>query len=200
MAWAYDWVAAIVSVGRWETWVMSALPDLPGPRVLELGNGTGHLQISLAQRRLTAFGLDQSRQMSRITRRRMHALSYESLLVTGMAQTLPYRTQSFNQVVSTFPTPYIFERQTLEEIFRVLIPGGTLIVIPEAWITGESLSDRIAAGAFRLLGQAPNWEDSILQPFLEAGFTTYIERRKLPSSEILVIRAVKQDVKRSTAI
>jgi ubiquinone/menaquinone biosynthesis C-methylase UbiE len=194
MAWAYDWVAAVVSIGRWKTWVMSILPDLPGPRILELGHGPGHLQIALSQSNKTAFGLDQSRQMGHITRRKMHALNYKNLLVNGEAQHLPYREKSFNQVASTFPTPYIFETQTLEEIFRVLIPGGTLIVIPQAWITGSSLGDHIAGNAFRLLGQAPSWEDSALQPFLEAGFKIQIERRRLPSSEILVIRAVKQPI------
>ena len=194
MAWTYDWVAAIVSVGKWNTWVLSVLPDLPGPRILELGHGPGHLQIPLARQKITTYGLDQSRQMGRIAQRKLRTLNYKSLLVNGVAQHLPYRDQAFNQVVSTFPTPYIFDTQTLKEIFRVLIPGGMLIVIPSAWITGSSLVDRIAASAFRLLGQAPDLEDSALQPFLDAGFTPTIDRRKLSSSEILVIRAFKQTV------
>jgi ubiquinone/menaquinone biosynthesis C-methylase UbiE len=191
MAWTYDWVAAIVSLGKWKTWVMCVLPDLPGPIILELGHGPGHLQVALARRKITAFGLDQSRQMGRLAKRKLRSLYSQSRLVNGMAQDLPFRDQSFNQVVSTFPTPYIVEPNTLEEIFRVLVPGGTLIVVPTAWITGRSLGDRIAAIIFHLLGQAPEWKDSARQPFQEAGFTTTIERRTLPSSEILVIKAVK---------
>jgi ubiquinone/menaquinone biosynthesis C-methylase UbiE len=200
MAWTYDWVAATVSIGRWKNWVLSILPDLPGPRVLELGHGPGHLQISLARGQIIAFGLDQSRQMGRLARRNMSALGLKSRLVNGMAQSLPYGDQAFNQVVATFPTPYIFERQTIEEIYRVLRPGGALIVVPTAWITGSSPGDRVAASAFRILGQAPEWEDRELQPLQEAGFFTTVDRRKLASSEVLVIKAVKQTDERSPAI
>jgi len=191
MAWTYDGVAAIVSVGRWKDWVLSVLPDIPGPRVLELGHGTGHLQLALAQKCVTSFGIDLSRQMGRITQRRMSRFKYPSSLINGNVQNLPFADGSFDQVVSTFPTPYIFQKQTLGEIHRVLIPAGVLIVVPVAWITGKSLVDRIAARTFRLLGQSPEWEDTSLEPFLDAGFVTSAERRRLESSELLVIKAVK---------
>jgi len=192
LAWTYDGVAAIVSVGRWKDWVLSVLPDIPGPRILELGHGTGHLQLALAQKGVVGFGIDQSRQMGRITQRRMSRLKYSSSLINGNVQNLPFTDESFDQVVSTFPTPYIFQKQTLGEIHRVLIPTGGLIVLPEAWITGISLLDRIAASTFRLLGQSPKWEDTSLEQFLEAGFVTTTERRRLGSSELLVIKATKQ--------
>jgi ubiquinone/menaquinone biosynthesis C-methylase UbiE len=199
-AWTYDWVAAIVSLGRWKEWVFSVLPELPGPHVLEIGHGPGHLQVALANEHITVFGIDRSRQMGRIAQRRMQALGYGALLINGLAQSLPYLDQSFNQVVATFPTPFIIEKQTLEEIFRVLIPGGTLIVLPVAWITGSSPTERIAANIFHLLGQAPDWGDINLQPFLETGFSATVERRKLPGSEILLIKALKQVVELSSAI
>ena len=200
MAWTYDWVAAIVSVGRWKTWVLSVMPDLPGSYILEIGHGPGHLQISLSQKQRAAFGIDRSRQMGRIAQRRLHALGLDCSLVNGMAQYLPYRSRSFNQVVATFPAPFIIEKRTLEEIYRVLIPGGTLIIIPVAWITGSSPIDRMAASIFRLLGQAPDWDDINLQPFREAGFIATVERREIPGSEILLIKALRQDVGFSSAI
>jgi len=52
-AWAYDAVAAAVSLGQWRAWGAAALPFLPGPRVLELGHGPGHMLIAL-----TAAGYD----------------------------------------------------------------------------------------------------------------------------------------------
>ncbi len=192
MAWTYDGVAAIVSVGRWKYWVVSVLPDIPGPRVLELGHGTGHLQLALAQNGVASFGIDLSRQMGRITQRRMSRLKCSSSLINGNVQNLPLADELFDQVVSTFPTPYIFQKQTLEEVYRVLMPAGALTVVPEAWITGTSLLDRIAASIFRLLGQSPEWEDTSLEPFLEAGFVTSTERRRLGSSDLLVIKAIKQ--------
>jgi ubiquinone/menaquinone biosynthesis C-methylase UbiE len=199
-AWSYDWVAAIVSLGRWKSWVLSVLPQLPGRRVLEIGHGPGHLQIALANQQIAVFGIDQSRQMGRIAQRRMRTLGYDSRLVNGIGQSLPFCDDTFNQVVATFPTPFIIEKQTLEDIFRVLIPGGTLIVLPVAWITGSSPADRIAARVFHLLGQAPDGDDINLQPFLETSFTATVERRKLPTSEVLVIVAVKRKVERVSTI
>jgi hypothetical protein len=32
-AWTYDFVAAVVSIGRWQHWGFAALPHLRGPRV-----------------------------------------------------------------------------------------------------------------------------------------------------------------------
>jgi ubiquinone/menaquinone biosynthesis C-methylase UbiE len=193
MAWTYDWVAGIVSVGKWNSWVLSVLPDITGQRILEIGHGPGHLQIALAKAQKTIFGIDQSRQMGRIARRRIQAAGSNCLLVNGSAQTLPYRDQSFNHVVATFPTPYIFDLRTLQGIYRVLVPGGSLIVIPEAWITGSTPTDRIAAYAFHILGQSPSWQDSYIEPFLQAGFVATPYRRKLPTSEVMIIKAIKQN-------
>jgi ubiquinone/menaquinone biosynthesis C-methylase UbiE len=191
-AWTYDWVAAIVSLGRWKSWVLSVLPDLPGPRVLEVGHGPGHLQIAMAHKGLTAYGIDQSRQMGRIAQRRMDKTNFTSRLVNARGQFLPFANAAFDQVVSTFPTPYLFHTQTLEEIYRVLAPAGTCIVIPEAWITGSTLLDQAASGTFRLLGQTYEWDDRYIAPFVEVGFATSTVRRKLASSEVMLIRAIKQ--------
>ncbi|HTP03398.1 MAG TPA: hypothetical protein VMJ64_18630, partial [Anaerolineales bacterium] len=49
-AWTYDIVATTVSIGRWNHWVASALPYVRGKRILEIGQGPGHLQLLLRQR------------------------------------------------------------------------------------------------------------------------------------------------------
>ena len=48
-AFAYDLVAASVSLGRWKDWVLSVVPFIEGNRVLEIGHGPGHLQRGPAQ-------------------------------------------------------------------------------------------------------------------------------------------------------
>ena len=50
MAFTYDWVSWIVSLGQWRAWQRSALEHItapPGTRVLELAHGTGNMQIDL---------------------------------------------------------------------------------------------------------------------------------------------------------
>ena len=70
-AWSYDLVSNIVSIGMWEEWIKSVLPDLVGPQILELGHGPGHIQKSLLQEGKQIVGLDLSPQMGRISEKRM---------------------------------------------------------------------------------------------------------------------------------
>src|SRR5512135_8808 len=75
LAWCYDLVAAMVSLGRWQMWVECALPYLEG-RVLEIGPGPGHLQDAMHKRGWLAFGVEESWQMCRQVGRRMQKSGY----------------------------------------------------------------------------------------------------------------------------
>jgi ubiquinone/menaquinone biosynthesis C-methylase UbiE len=197
MAWSYDAVAWLVSWGRWKDWVMSVLPYLEGPRVLELGHGPGHLQVALHQQGLPAFGLDASRQMGQQARKRISKQGHPYQLSRSYAQKLPFTNESFHQIVATFPTEYIYTQATLAEIWRALKPGGKLIVLPVAWITGKSIIDRGAAALFRVTGQAPKlagqpgWEAQWLEPFHRAGFQAEAEMIHQKSWALVIILAQK---------
>src|SRR6266704_1273285 len=53
-------------------------------------------------------------------------------VLQGSAQHLPFPDAAFDTVVSTFPSEYIYDPDTISEIERVLRPGGRLIVIEGA--------------------------------------------------------------------
>jgi len=116
-SWTYDWVAYIVSLGQWDEWVKCVLPFLIGPRVLELGHGPGHLQIALSERPITTFGLDESKQMGRMAHKRLSNHGMKPHLTQGYAQCIPFGREAFHQVVSTFPSGYIYDRRTLSETY-----------------------------------------------------------------------------------
>jgi ubiquinone/menaquinone biosynthesis C-methylase UbiE len=190
-AWTYDLVAATVSLGRWQTWVMSTMPYLGG-RVLEIGCGPGHLQLALHSRRFPAFGLDESTQMSRQAARRLRRQGFPVNLIRGCAQHLPYPDKLFGSVVSTFPSEYIFDPRTLSEIRRILVPGGKLVILPAAWITGPGFLERLAAGLFRLTGQAGPLQallPSIKTRLHGSAFELRHELVEYPGSRVLVIIA-----------
>lgn len=169
-AWTYDLVAAIVSLGLWKKWVLSVIPELIGPRVLELGHGPGHLQVELAANQINSFGVDESRQMGVIASRRLLRSQSTTNLATAYAQSLPFPNLSFDQAVATFPSEYIFNPQTISEIYRVLFPGGKLIILPSAWISGRNFIHRTAAWLFQVTDQAIPWNNDHLKPFISAGF------------------------------
>jgi ubiquinone/menaquinone biosynthesis C-methylase UbiE len=191
MAWTYDLVAAIVSLGQWKDWVHTAIPDLTGPAVLELGHGPGHLQQSLKRAGLRVFGLDRSRQMGHIAARRLKHADMPSSLVNGIAQKLPFPPGAFQQIVATFPTEYIADPLTLAEIYRVLAPGGVFVTIPVAWIGEDNWLNKAAAWLFRVTGQAGEWDAAYLEPLHETGFTTNVEFREVRKSTVLVVLATK---------
>jgi len=192
-AWTYDFVAAAVSLGRWQTWAMQARPFMSG-RVLEIGFGPGHLQIALNADGLAVFGLDESRQMSRQATRRLRKVKYPRRIIQGYTQKLPFPHGDFDRVVATFPSEFIFEEPTLREIHRVLRPAGELVIVPSAWITGKGLLERLAAGLFLVTGQAGILEQilpGMKRRISDSGFLVRHELLELEKSRVMVIIATK---------
>lgn len=195
-AWCYDWVAAAVSLNHWQEWVSSVIPYLSGKRILELGHGPGHLQVAMHRLDLQVFGLDLSSRMTRQAHRRLKRLALSAGLVRARAQQTPFIASTFDCVVSTFPSEYLFQSQTLSEIFRVLIPGGLLIVLPVAWPHHNSWLERSLAWLFQVTHQSPpqediQWKSRLSGLFQEAGFQVRSEIISQSGSDILLILAYK---------
>jgi ubiquinone/menaquinone biosynthesis C-methylase UbiE len=192
-AWTYNFVAAVVSVGRWKDWVFAALPHISGTRILEIGFGPGHLQVELNRRGYHPFGLDESQQMIRHARTNLTRNQLPVALSRGYAQFIPFANNSLDSVVATFPSEYITEGLTLAEIKRVLKPSGRLVLIPMAWIWGKSLTDRAAEWLFRITGESEEltdkFESRIRSIFTEAGFRVEIIYTEIRHSTVLIVVA-----------
>lgn len=193
LAWTYDLVAAIVSLGRWRAWGRAALPFASGGRVLELGFGPGHLQVEMARAGWQAFGLDESPQMIAQARRNLRREGAPMRLTRGVTQSLPFPPDSFDSVISTFPSEYITDPRTLAEARRVLKPGGRLVIVPVAWMGGQSLPERLMHWLFRVTGQGGEGLEERLVSFLaEHGFEAVCMRVPVRNSTVLVVSATNQ--------
>ncbi|MCS6939849.1 MAG: methyltransferase domain-containing protein [Roseiflexaceae bacterium] len=149
-AWTYDTVAALVSSGQWRAWTLTALEFARGA-TLELGCGTGHVQLALAQSHSGFFaGLDRSPQMIRLARRRLAQFGSCTPLVRADARALPFVSESFDTIIATFPSDYIAEDATIAEIRRVLRPGGTVAIALWARFADDSLYARLVDAAYRV--------------------------------------------------
>lgn len=195
-AWTYDWVAWIVSLGRWNDWVLSVLPYVQGTRILEMGHGPGHLQIALFENGLVPTGLDASRQMSKMASQRLKRSGYLPLLVNGYAQFTPFPNSSFDTILATFPTESIFQPETLAEIRRILKPDGVLLILPVATIQPTHLADRFFAWLFRVTRQSPiridaAYREQISQPFLKSGFNIETRILNVRNSHVLLLIGTK---------
>ncbi len=200
LAWAYDLVALVVSLGRWYRWTQAAIPFLSGERILEMGYGTGHLQQTLLERGYQCFGLDESRQMATISMRRLRRAAraegdIHPRLVRARGDAIPFPAAAFDSVMATFPAPYIAQAATVAEMARVLRPGGRLVILLAAYHTGRSAFERAQAWLFRVTGESPlmdaAYQARLVAPYTAAGFAAQIKWVEGPRGRLLVIVAEK---------
>jgi SAM-dependent methyltransferase len=137
------WFASTVPfAGQWRVWQRLALPRIRGTRVLEVGCGPGKLLADMVRAGYTCAAVDRSPAMVAAARdelRRQGLASHETPVSLGDIQHLPFLGESFDTVVSTFPTEYIYEPAALREVARVLRPGGRLVVVLGAGLLSTRL-------------------------------------------------------------
>lgn len=196
-AFTYDLVSSIVSLGAWRCWVRSSLTHLPaGGRVLELAHGTGNLQLDLAARGYDAIGFDLSPAMGRIAQRKLVRHGVRARLIRGRAQVLPFRSQSFDAVVSTFPTDFILSSETMREVYRVLERGGRLIIVPNTRFTGGGIFAALLDRLYLITGQheaQTEFGTEVAAWLTPCGFDARIVEEQCPRSVVSVIVAEKRD-------
>jgi len=197
LAWTYDWVAAAVSVGMWQRWVLTVLPEITGSCVLELGPGPGHLLKRLRENPdVSAWGLERSRQMRRIGYQRLRRAGLTPGLIAGDARKLPFKNGVFDTVVATFPAEYIGEAVSWQEAARTLKIGGQFIVLLGAQLQGGGILHRAAATLFRITGQSGAFDENLIFSRLEAAldgpvFKTKVLKKPARNSQVLIVVAEK---------
>lgn len=103
-----------------------------GVDVLDVCTGTGELAIKLAMRTNgRVLGVDLCREMLKIAQRKATACGRKVNFVLGKAESLSFREDNFDIVVSGFAMRNVTPRLelVLEEMWRVLKPNGTLMVL-----------------------------------------------------------------------
>ncbi len=166
-AWSYDFVANMVSGGRWFEWGNSLSEFvLPDELILELGFGTGHFQEYLLQSGSMVIGIDESSFMAKITNRKLKDYSKKKL-VRANALNLPFLSNQFDRIIANFPSEYIFQKVYLEEIRQLLNPGGRLIVLLGVQFTGSSMLDIMYKLIFYFSGQQVN--ENLIQQLINHG-------------------------------
>lgn len=191
LAWSYDFVAAATSVGQWTTWRRTVLEHLPAGRLLELGHGTGHLLRDLRTQGTSVVGIDPSPQMTHIAAERLRAVDEAVCSARACAQSLPFPPRIFHAAFATFPSEFILDERTLQEVHRVLVEGGSLVIVGLAQIEGNGILDRLASYLYRVTGQSGELREGWDLPLKRRGFSASLERITLPRATVLHVRAVK---------
>ena len=129
----YDRLNAILSLGQDQQWRQTVVSRLPQGRVLDLGAGTGAANPILAPREIVA--LDPAVEML--------AFNDAPARVVSVGECLPFADEAFDAVFSA----YVFRNLdsvdgTMEEIARVLKPGGMAGIVDLGRPTG-SIASRV---------------------------------------------------------
>lgn len=106
----------------------------PGFRVLDLGSGTGTLTILVKQMHPAAevVGIDGDPNILAISRAKAAQKHVDIRFDEGLASALPYPDASFDRVLSSLVFHHLTtenKKRALDEILRVLKPGGTLVIV-----------------------------------------------------------------------
>lgn len=112
-------------------------------------------------------------------------------LTRGLAQHLPFASESFDTVVATFPAEYITDPLTLSEVKRCLSDGGRFVVLPVAMP-----KNRILSWLFKVTGQAPSdaikeVQKKMEEPFIRSDFDVETHVLDRESGTLILIVAKK---------
>ena len=130
----YDWAPDLLSFyqyRRWRRHLVSRLQAGPDAMVLDLCTGTGGVAMQMARtQHCQVVGVDLSPKM--LGRARLNissnGLASQIPLVMGRAENLSFAGNSFDAVCVTFLLRYVDDAEsTMQEIIRVLKPGGRLM-------------------------------------------------------------------------
>jgi len=153
LAFGYDVIAYIVSLGNWNQWTYQIIKFLNHEeKILEVGLGTGILHKNLLKEKFQIFGCDLSKQMLRISSRRLK--NYEPKILRTNNKKLPFRDNSFSKIIATFPSGYIFSDDFLKESHRLLTFGGELIVLLSINFIKDDFISRLYRILYKITGQS----------------------------------------------
>ncbi len=201
LAWTYDIVSWVVSLGQWREWQKAGFQYLVGETILELAHGPGHMLLKLEETGFRVTGLDLSLAMGKMARRRLNTAGSSIVIARGQAQQLPYPDGSFDSLLATFPAEFIVDPRTISEANRVLRPNGHLVIVAQARLKKGGILRLMLEWLYTITGQRPANSDGVdsliwqetAGHYIAAGFDIDLEQVELKDSAVTVVVAKKNN-------
>jgi len=125
---AYDRTNTVLSAGNavlWRAAMVRAVAPVPGERILDVAAGTGTSSAALQRSGATVVAVDFSPGMVAEGRRKHKKIEF----IEADAEKLPFGDNEFDAVSISFGLRNIADpKAALGEMYRVLKPGGRLVV------------------------------------------------------------------------
>lgn len=108
-----------------EKLILKILKDLPKTEMLELGCGTGHWTNVFINQGFNVTALDISDEMLKYA----HSKNLNAQFIKADSENIPFPENSYSLISSITMLEFVNDQdQVLEEIYRVLKPGGNLVL------------------------------------------------------------------------
>jgi ubiquinone/menaquinone biosynthesis C-methylase UbiE len=179
----YDWVVRLTTrESVFKRRLVDAASIENGESVLDVGCGTGTLLREIVRRESSArvTGLDADPAILEIARRKLVNAGTACELVQGNSTQMPFADDAFDHVVSTLFFHHLRredKRITIEEIMRVLRPGGSVHIAD--WGPPTGLLQRLAFYQIQVLDGFETTRDHVsgvlTALFRETGFCRVTE-------------------------
>ncbi len=143
----YDRANRFITFGLdryWRSSMCRFLPPTPGLTLLDCATGTGDQILALIKhspRIIQVVGIDLAEEMLAIGKQKIAQAGYDSMveLQVGSAMSIPFPDHYFDCVTISFGIRNVMDvRAALKECYRVLKPGGRLLIL-EGTIPSNSL-------------------------------------------------------------
>ena len=132
----YDGLNRVISFGidiKWRNKVVKIVKENNPKTILDIATGTGDLAIALSQTNATEItGLDISSGMLDIGKAKIKKKGLESKIdmILGDSENMPFSDNSFDAITVAFGVRNFETLENgLKEIYRVLKPNGTFVIL-----------------------------------------------------------------------
>jgi demethylmenaquinone methyltransferase/2-methoxy-6-polyprenyl-1,4-benzoquinol methylase/phosphoethanolamine N-methyltransferase len=186
----YDTAVWLLSLGKGQA-IRQATVELaqikPGDRVLDVGCGTGDLTLvakTLAGPGGEVYGTDASPEMIDRARRKAARAGVDVIFQIDLIENMTFPDNHFDVVLSSLMMHHLpddLKREGLAEIYRVLKPGGRLLIVDLESSSSGSVGQRLSDLMIQLHGGHTAMRNNVkkLIPFVEAAGFTGVETAKI---------------------
>jgi demethylmenaquinone methyltransferase/2-methoxy-6-polyprenyl-1,4-benzoquinol methylase/phosphoethanolamine N-methyltransferase len=133
----YDFFTSLLGLGvnRSNSRMIVELAGIkPGDRVLDVGCGSGNLTLTAktsAGAKGAVYGIDAAPEMIDVARKKAQREGMDVTFEVGLIEKIPFPNAAFDVVINRLMVHHLpddLKRLGIAEIFRVLKPGGRLLI------------------------------------------------------------------------
>lgn len=107
--------------------IIQLIGNVKGKNILDVGCGTGRYTVTLAKKGAEVHGIDISKGMLRVARKKSKRLGIKYRIVSMLK--IPYRNNVFDIVISNLALDHVKNyKKALSEMLRVCNPKGKIVI------------------------------------------------------------------------